>query len=336
MTSRDLVKATLEFENKNGRVPRDLWTLPWTKRHAGEQLKRIQQEFPVDIAKAPLFLKRPTIARGEQYMIGTYVDEWGCSYLNIQDGVMGQIKEPLVKDEDWDDWEENVHIPVELLDLDVDAINAFCRNTDKFVLSGYSPNPFERMQFVRGCEELYMDLVDLPPNMLRFMDKIYEFYCELVERWAKTDVDGLELVDDWGSQNALLVSPNVWNKYFKRFYKEFIDIAHRNGKKAFMHSDGNILLLFPSLIELGLDAINTQIFSIGLENLEQYKGQITFWGEIDRQHTLVDGSVQDVEKAVRDVRECLWDDGGCIALCQYGLMAKAENVYTVYKTWDTF
>ena len=144
------------------------------------------------------------------------------------------------------------------------------------------------------------------------------------------------MMDDWGSQNTLLINPKAWDQYFRPFYKEFIDIAHHHGKKIFMHSDGNTLLIYPRLIEMGLDAFNSQIFCIGLENLEQYKGQITFWGEIDRQHILPDDSVKDVEKAVREVRERLWANGGCIAQCEFGPGAKPENVYTVFKTWDSF
>ena len=31
MTSKELVLRTLEFENTSGRVPRDLWVLPWAE-----------------------------------------------------------------------------------------------------------------------------------------------------------------------------------------------------------------------------------------------------------------------------------------------------------------
>ena len=101
-----------------------------------------------------------------------------------------------------------------------------------------------------------------------------------------------------------------------------------------MHSDGNTLDIYPRMIELGLDAFNTQIFCIGLEQLEKYKGKITFWGEIDRQHLLPDGSTEDIENAVKAVYERLWSDGGCIAQCEFGPGAKPDNVYTVFRTWD--
>lgn len=335
MTSRELVNATLNFENHSGRVPRQMWTLPWAEENAGKMLKKIQTEFPDDIVTAPAILKKPTIACGDAYAVGEFTDEWGCKFTNIHRGVIGEVKEPLVEDEDWDDW-ENIHIPVELLDFDVEQVNAFCRNTDKFVIAGSCPRPFEQLQFIRTTPEFYMDLVDPPANMLKFMEKMYTFYCELLEKWAKTEVDALNFMDDWGSQNGLLINPVAWEKYFRPFYKEFIQIAHRNGKKTFMHSDGNTLDIYPRLIDLGLDAFNSQIFCMGLENLEQYKGKITFWGEIDRQHLLPEGSKEDIVRAVKEVKERLWDHGGCIAQCEFGPGAKEENVYAVFETWNRF
>lgn len=333
MTSRDLVKATLNFENRSGRVPRQMWTLPWAYDNAGDMVRRIQKEFPDDIVTAPAILKKPTIACGDEYAVGEFTDAWGCKFTNIHKGVIGEVKEPLVKEEDWSDW-ENIHIPVELLDFDVDAVNQFCRNTDKFVIAGCCPRPFEQLQFIRTTQEFYMDLVDPPEAMLRFMDKMFAFYCELQEKWAKTEVDALNFMDDWGSQNGLLINPVAWDKYFRRFYKEFIDIARRNGKKTFMHSDGNTLAIYPRLIDLGLDALNSQIFCMGIDQLEQFKGKITFWGEIDRQHLLPNGSKEDIVQAVTQVKERLWDNGGCIAQCEFGPGAREENVYTVFETWN--
>lgn len=333
MTSRDLVRATLEFENRSGRAPRQLWTLPWAEEHAGETIRKIQTEFPSDFAGPPVILRTPTIASGDPYAVGESIDEWGCKFTNIHKGIIGEVKEGIVKDEDWDDW-ENIHIPTELLEFDVEQVNEFCRNTDKFTMAGCNPRPFEQLQFIRTTPELYMDLVDPPANMLKFMDKMFTYYCELMEKWAKTEVDGLGFMDDWGSQNSLLISPAAWDKYFRPFYKEFIDIAHRNGKKIFMHSDGNTLAIYPRLIELGLDAFNSQIFCMGLDKVEEFKGKITFWGEIDRQHLLPEGSKEDIVNAVKEVKERLWDNGGCIAQCEFGPGAKEENVYTVFETWD--
>ena len=38
MTSKELVIRTLEFRNTDGRVPRQLWTLPWATERFGDRI----------------------------------------------------------------------------------------------------------------------------------------------------------------------------------------------------------------------------------------------------------------------------------------------------------
>lgn len=85
---------------------------------------------------------------------------------------------------------------------------------------------------------------------------------------------------------------------------------------------------------LGLDAVNSQLFCMGLESLAPYKGKITFWGEIDRQQLLQEGTISDIDRAVENVYQTLWQDGGGIAQCEFGPGAKPENVYRVYQAWE--
>ena len=85
---------------------------------------------------------------------------------------------------------------------------------------------------------------------------------------------------------------------------------------------------------MGLDAINTQIFCMGVENLKDFRGKITFWGEIDRQNLLPYATTGEIDSAVRSVYETLWADGGCIAQCEFGAGANPANVYQVFQTWS--
>ncbi|HEW91907.1 MAG TPA: methyltransferase [Thermotogaceae bacterium] len=332
LTSRELVYKTLNFQNPY-RAPRQLWVLPWAEIHYPEHLKKIKEDFPDDIIGAPGFYKEPVKVNGNPYEPGIYIDEWNCKFINVQRGIIGEVKEPIVQGENWED-DYKIRIPVEYLKIDKDRINEFCHNTDKFVLAGVTPNIFERLQYIRGTQQLLIDLVFRPHGMFRVIRKIHDFYCEVLSEWAKTDVDALTFMDDWGTQSSLLVNPKVWVEIFKPLYKDYIEIAHRHGKKIFMHSDGYILDIIPHLIELGLDAINSQIFCMGVEKLRQFRGKITFWGEIDRQYLLARGSVEEIEEAVKKVKENLWINGGCIAQCEFGIGAKPENVYKVFETWN--
>ena len=335
MTPRELVYRTLEFDNKSWRAPRQLWALPWAENNYPVEYRAIVEDFPADIISPDIAYKEKGIARGSPYEIGDFTDDWGCRFSNIQRGVHGEVKEAIVPpdDEEWADT-GRVHFPVEWLSFDIEDVNRFCASTDKFVLAGCCPRPFEQLQFIRGSQQLFIDLALRPAGLFTFIKKMHRFYCGLLEKWAETNVDALNMMDDWGTQRGLLIHPDTWAEIFKPLYKDYIDIAHSHGKKMFMHSDGHNLAIYPHLIELGLDAFNSQIFCMGTENLAPYKGKITFWGEIDRQHLLPSPNPDDIHRAVAEIHERLWQSGGCIAQCEFGAGARPENVRQVFVSWD--
>ncbi len=330
-TSRELVYQALNCEGP-ARAPRQLWYLPWAEMHHAEALAEMRAAFPDDIATAPGFLSEEPATQGDAYAIGQHTDPWGCVFESVQAGVIGEVKDPLIKD--WARDTEKIHIPREWLRIDGEQVNRFCGATECFVLSGCCPRPFERMQFLRGSADFYMDLMMRPPEMMDFLEALHRFYCEWLEVWVKTAVDGVNFMDDWGSQQSLLIDPALWRELFKPMYRDYIQIAHGAGKRIFMHSDGFIRDIYPDLIELGLDAINSQIFCMGIEELAPFAGKICFWGEVDRQHILPEATVEEVREAVRRVHENLWRDGGCIAQCEFGPAAKPENVRAAFAAWD--
>jgi uroporphyrinogen decarboxylase len=331
-TSCDLVKNTLECKSPE-RVPRQLWTLPWAHIYLPDGVKAVEQDFPADIVSIDGYLREKTQTIGEAYEIGEYTDAWGATFVNVQRGIVGEVKEPLIRGDDWED-ADKVHIPYELLTIDKDCINEQCAASSKFKIAGECPRPFEQLQFLRGSENLYLDLAYKPSGMFTFIERMHDFYCHWVEAWAQTDVDGIEFMDDWGSQRSLLINPELWVDIFKPMYRDYINIARKYGKKTFMHSDGNTKQIIPHLIDLGLDAFNTQIFCIGINNLEQFKGKITFWGEIDRQYLLAKASIEEVRTAVVEVFQSLWAEGGCIAQCEFGIGSRTENVRAVFESWN--
>jgi hypothetical protein len=335
MTSRELVYKTLDFQKTTERVPRDMWLLDWASINYPAEVKQLQKDFPNDFGRPNPCYKVKDISQGNAQRKGIFVDQWGCIFENLQDGYVGEVKEALVSldDEEWSDT-SRIHIPKEWFTVDIPQVNAQCQASEKFMMSPILARPFEQLQFIRTTEQLFCDLVLMPEGLKGFIKKMHGFYCDLLELWAKTDVDALFIMDDWGSQNTLLINPLMWEELFKPMYKDYIQIAHRGGKKIFMHSDGNILAIYPHLIELGLDAINSQIFCMGLENLKPFAGEITFWGEIDRQHILPYATEDEVKKAVYSIQETLGVNGGVIGQCEFGPGTSPANVHTVFKTWN--
>jgi hypothetical protein len=331
MTSREIVKRTLEFRSPF-RIPRHLWLLPWASIYFPVELARIQKDFPDDIVYSPPFFKKTPPTQGDEYAPGIFIDEWGCLIENRQTGIIGEVKEPFLKS--WSDI-DTVRPPLDRLSVDTGRVNAYCKSSDKFVVAGCRVRPFEQLQFLRKSVNLYMDLAEQPKGLFVLLERIHEFYKQELELWAGTDVDALLFSDDWGGQKSLLISPALWRTMFKPLYKEYVDIAHRSGKFMFMHSDGYIMDIFPDLVEIGIDAVNSQVFCMDMESLgRRFRGKITFWGEIDRQHILPYGTPEEVRAAVGRAWGSLYDHGGVIAQCEFGIGAKPENVRLVFETWN--
>jgi hypothetical protein len=328
VTSRELVHQTLNF-NSPARVPRHLTDLPIVSR---AKLKAIVEEFPLDVAGVDGHQREKGPGHGGMYAAGGYTDDWGATFANLIEGIHGEVKDPLIQD--WTRDVPKVHIPREWLTIDRDAINRDCADSTLFCNSSACPRPYEQLQFLRGTPELLMDLMDPPPAMRDFMRRMHAFYTECLAAWAKTDVDCLCFMDDWGSQTALFIPPRVWRDIFKPMYRDYVQIAHAANKKILMHSDGYTLEIIPDLIEIGVDAINCQIFCMGVERLAPFAGKITFWGELDRQHLLsVDGTLEQIDAAVRSVYRTLWRNGGCIAQGEFGDTTRPEQIRQMYRSW---
>ena len=326
---RNVIK-TLEFDSPK-EIPIQLWELPWAELHHPIELNEIREKFPNDIINAPELLSKPLEVKGDPYKIGEYVDEWGCLFENRQNGIIGEVKKPVI--ESWENI-DGFHIPNELLLIEIEEVNNFCKNNnDKFIISPCCGRPFERVQFLRGSQNVYTDFYINKNGLESLLKTIHDFNCKKLELWSKTNVDAIFIMDDWGAQNSLLISPELWRETFKPLYKEYVEIARKHNKYIFMHSDGNILTIIPDLIEIGIDALNSQIFAMQLKNLNKFRGQITFWGEIDRQNMLPNYSIEEIEKVINEIFIELYSNGGIIGQCEFGPGARPENVETVFETW---
>jgi uroporphyrinogen decarboxylase len=332
MNSRELVKAALTHQPVP-RIPQQLWTLSWAQIHHPRELEAIQRDFPSDFQAPRYDPPRLDWVRGERERQGVYVDEWNCVFRNVQDGVIGEVKEPLVRSYESD--LGKIRPPTDLLGKGFEHTNESIAGTDKFVLTGWA-SLFERMQFIRGSENLYLDLAELPLGFFRLRDLVHQFNLQMLDDWVRTDVDALSFSDDWGTQRSLLISPAQWRELFKPCYRDYCEIIHKAGKAVFMHSDGHIFDIYEDLIEIGVDAVNSQLFCMDIEEIgRRFKNRITFWGEIDRQYLLSFASVDEIGAAVHRVARALYDGhGSVVAQCEFSAGSKPENVRAVFDTWQ--
>ena len=365
MTSRERVKRALTFQCPD-RAPRDLWVMPTVRREHEQELAELEARFPGDFENAPVTWgrsRRAAILEGDpgndavldtaagsmvgaaefrsqfagRCIVGRFRDEWGSVWRALEPGVVGEVAEPALAD-----WSAlRIYAPpYELLEeLDVSPSRAFYTQSDRFVLAQSSVQPFQRLMFLRGLGELMLDLGYRRPELEALLALLHDFYVRELRLLGQAAADGIVFKDDWGTQTSLLISPRQWRALFKPLYAEYCDLIHQAGKFAFFHSDGHIAAIYPDLVEIGVDAVNSQLFCMDIETLAaQHRGHITLWGEIDRQRVLPFGTAEEVRAAVRRVRRAFeigadGSGGGLIAQCEWGKRVPARNISAVFEAW---
>ena len=284
MTSRERVARTLRFETPD-RLPHD-FPEPY-----GTDFAWINMSPSPDI--------RPSSG----------IDEWGAVWENIGVSILGEVKEYPLKD--WRDIDQLV-IP------DVNAPHRWAelegireRTGDKFILaSGVSM--YERLHFIRGLTNMWMDIHDAPEQLGALIDVLVQQNVDAIKRYAALGADGLIFADDWGLQNQLMISPAKWRELWKPRYERVFRAAHDAGMFNFLHSCGYIVDILDDLIEIGLDAIHMdQQENMGLELLSRrFGGRITFYAPVDIQKTMIYGSLDDVRAYCRQMVSLLGRPGG--------------------------
>ena len=294
------------------------------------------ERYPPDTTNPPDICIPSPRASGSPFVPGVSTDEWGCCFVNIQPGVHGDTKDPLLPDlADW----RSVRPPYETLPGELavarDTVNRFCAATNRFVRDNCRVRPWERYQFIRGTENAMVDFMLGEADALRLLKAIHDYDMKYLEFWVTTDVDMVTFMDDWGSQQQLLIPPALWREVFKPLYRDYCDLAHSHGKYVFMHSDGYIAEIFEDLIEIGVDAVNSQLFCMDMADLaRRAKGRMTFWGEIDRQRVLPAKDPAIGRQAVREVVRHLFDPaGGLVAEFEIGPGANPAVAEAILDEW---
>ena len=327
MTSREVVAKTLRFETP-GRIPRSLWILPSAYLAHGRQLVELLERYPLDInPRPPVVPELPP-----SYRAGTYRDEWGSVWLNLQDGIAGEVKEPALSD--WSALSGFKAPPVWTADDTSFVTERHRRAPDAFthIVAG---SFFERMQYLRGTEQLYMDLMDQSRELLRLRDIIMDYLQRRVEKCLEDPCDAIHFADDWGSQLSLLISPKLWREFFKPCYARLFEQVRRGGKFVFMHSDGFIMDIIEDLVEVGVNALNCQVWAMGPDKVgARFRGKITFWGELNRQTTVPHGTPEDIRAAIRVMKENLaTPSGGLIAQSEIDNLTPLANIEAILRQW---
>jgi uroporphyrinogen decarboxylase len=174
---------------------------------------------------------------------------------------------------------------------------------------------FERAWSIRGMTQLLMDMAERPEFVEELLDRVlYEWNLPIIDQQLALGVDGFYFADDWGTKTGLMFSPHMWQRFIKPRLAAMYQRCREAGAVVGQHSDGAVGLLFPDLIEIGLQVFNP--LSPSLMDPGTYKKNygelLAFYGGIDVEHTLPFGTPQAVREEIHARAEEMGRGGGYI------------------------
>ena len=331
MTGREIVIKTLNYD--------------WPERIAME----LPSPYPNDFYSCSYNLTGSETSKWYKIDKNTEerIDEWGNIWRRLDGRTKGEIHKGIL---DNLDMIEKIGLP----DLDnyqnyKEAEGNFASNKDKFRIGSLPGFAFNITRKMRKLDQYLVDLLLNKDKILILNEKINSLLEKAIENYAKAGADAILFCEDWGTQENLMISPELWREIFKPGFIRLCNVAHKHDLKVFMHSCGKMTVIIPDLIECGIDVLQFDQPKIhGIDKLAEYSGKVTYWCPADIQNTLQSRDEEVIESDIKEMLEKLggkgggfiaryygdnegigldvkWQDIACRAFVKYGNYEKANN-----------
>lgn len=185
-----------------------------------------------------------------------------------------------------------------------------------FIIGDMELTSFDLMHLAVGMEKLLLDMARGRPYIEPLIEKTMNFSLAIGKKLVSMGVDGIWAGDDFGGQHGMLISPQMWRRYFKDPYREiYAELKAANPDVVIMqHCDGAVAPILGDWIEVGLEVFNPVQPNVPGHEPQDLKGEfgdrLSFWGAIDQQRLLPEGTPEEIEADVSKKIRILGAGGG--------------------------
>ncbi|MHA1264439.1 MAG: uroporphyrinogen decarboxylase family protein [Candidatus Helarchaeota archaeon] len=350
MNNRERVLRALKFKGPD-RVPLFLATAPWDSDVVGGIFFPPWFWKPVNYPSMLNPKVKPAKRSWTTYLTNwikrdsfVVADEFGCLWYNPGNETIGQVVNPRVL-KTWDDL-KTFKTPKRTNNGRWWAAKLLFSlfGKSKYRLGTLDNFFFERTHFLRGFNNLLKDIARNREKLCQLIEILAEYYCWLVDEWAKRGADGLIATDDWGTNHGTFISPRAFDAIFKEGYKAVTERCQDHNMQFWLHSCGNIYYLIPNLIEAGVDCLQLDSpAQTGLKKLREFGGKVCYCTVADIDRVIPYKTPPEVEARVLQIIKALGPfNGGLIGTIYADLQAlnfPKENMdasVDAYKRWGRY
>jgi uroporphyrinogen decarboxylase len=202
-------------------------------------------------------------------------------------------------------------------------------------------NIFETSWYMRGFEQMLMDVMIDEELVHAIMGRVTDFYVAFFSRVLEAvpaEIDLVFTADDIGDQRGLLMPYERWERMLKPYHRRLNDAIHERGARVIYHTDGSIMDAVGGLVEMGIDVLQALQFSAdNMDPLRLKSGfgeRLCFEGGVSVQTTLPFGTAEDVRREVQERISVLGRGGGYILGPSHWIQAGTppENIAAMFDT----
>ncbi len=228
-------------------------------------------------------------------------------------------------------------------DYDYSQIAEQCRLYREYAVNGSAGfgDIINGNGFLRGMEQVLIDLVTDDPAGLLLADRRMEIQIEVTRRMleaAQGGVDFLWLGEDLGTQRGPTISMQIFRKHIRPRYQAFCDLAKAHDLPVMMHCCGSSSWAFDDFFEMGITVVDTlqpEAKDMAPAYLKaRFGDRLAFHGCISTAGPVAYGTVEDVIRYCRDTLEIMMPGGGYCFAPTHALQdnSPTENVVVMYDT----
>ncbi len=240
----------------------------------------------------------------------TYEDQWGLRwrkpptsfyYDSVNSPLAGNITVQDIARYPWPDPTD----PGQFRDMRAQVQHWRSRGDYALVLN-LGLGSIDQSQFMRGFEDWYVDTALNPDLLGALMDVILEYNLAVTEQALNLvggDIDIFFFGDDIATQSGLMISPSTYRELIKPRQEKMFGFVHdHTDAKILYHTCGSVYSLLEDFIDIGVDIINpVQVSAADMDTARlkaEFGDRLSFWGGIDTQSVLPNGTTEDVRAEV--------------------------------------
>ncbi len=294
MTSKERFSRAISFKETD-RLPFNFWA---DRRLLDEYSKVYGEDFRCTYYDADVIESFPQLA-------------WPSGDGVWMDGSYWFTEPPLIAD--WSDAHK-----LQMPDPKDEAVykqieQTLAKHPDRAVIVNI-PCSFTILHGMRLMDNLFYDVYDEPDALHAMIKRIMDVQTEVIRRVVKLPISGIYFQDDIASSDGLMFSVDMCKEFVLDYITQGIEIAKNAELPVLYHSDGAVMDILDTLVDIGIDAVNPLQPDFNDFTLfgDRYSGKLAVYGGIDNTKVIPFGNREDISRHIDFIYDKLGKNGGLI------------------------